>query len=130
MPPPKLQFAFQGGGAKFIAMLPAAAAISHFAKKGKIDISAVAGTSAGAICAALIAANCDFEKLADFLRKDGNSYIEALVGDLPDLAPISEIKTVNLVARVLNCMANCWIIRHLLNLSPQVVLVLWLILKI
>ena len=71
MPPPKLQFAFQGGGAKFIAMLPAAAAISHFAKKGKIDISAVAGTSAGAICAALIAANCDFEKLATSSERTG-----------------------------------------------------------
>lgn len=97
MPAPKLQFAFQGGGAKFIAMLPVAAAIARLAKDEKIEISALAGTSAGAICAALIAAECDFDKLAAFLRANGNDRIKALRAPLPNmttLAPtISDITT-------------------------------------
>lgn len=95
MSPPKLQFAFQGGGAKFIAMLPVAAAISKFAKKPKIEIAAVAGTSAGAICAALIAADCDFDRLVDYLRRDGDSHIDAVVGNLPDFSPLSNVETWN-----------------------------------
>ena len=55
MVPPKLQFAFQGGGAKFISMLPVAAAIKDLAAEEKISIATLAGTSAGAICAGLVA---------------------------------------------------------------------------
>jgi predicted acylesterase/phospholipase RssA len=51
---PNVQLAFQGGGAKFAAMLPVADAFVTAQASGDVKIKAVAGTSAGAICAALV----------------------------------------------------------------------------
>jgi predicted acylesterase/phospholipase RssA len=113
MQPPKLQFAFQGGGAKFIAMLPVAAAINEFARAGKITVSAVAGTSAGAICAALLAADCDFDALRTYLQRNGDSHLKDLVEDLPDLSPLSSVKRMDL--------RSFWRIRRpLLYIVPRV----------
>lgn len=74
----KIRIAFQGGGAKFLAMLPVAHAFS-VSQSPDLQISAVAGTSAGAICAALVAAGCDFERLRDHLKAEGREYIKNLV---------------------------------------------------
>lgn len=91
MPAPPLQFAFQGGGAKFVAMLPVAAAISKLHEDGKITLTALAGTSAGAICAALIAARCDFGQLVKFLKREGPSRVAALRETLPPIDRLSPV---------------------------------------
>lgn len=81
MPAPEIQIAFQGGGAKFIAMLPVAEAFQFCEANGRIRIQAVAGTSAGAICAALVAAKCDFPSLRTYLTTSGSEHVRKLVGD-------------------------------------------------
>lgn len=77
---PEVQIAFQGGGAKFISMLPIADAFQYCEGKGRIKIKAIAGTSAGSICAALIAADCDFPRLRTYLRAKGREHIDNLYG--------------------------------------------------
>lgn len=57
----KLQFAFQGGGAKIAALLAVAEVIQEFAARGKIEITQVAGTSAGSIVAGFVAAGISAE---------------------------------------------------------------------
>ena len=79
MSPPKIQIAFQGGGAKFLAMLPVAHAFCECQKGEIIAISAVAGTSAGAICAALVAADCDFDKLRTYVKHEGKTHLNRLI---------------------------------------------------
>lgn len=79
MSPPKIQIAFQGGGAKFLAMLPVAHAFCDCEKGEKIAISAIAGTSAGAICAALVAADCDFDKLRTYIKHEGKTHLNRLI---------------------------------------------------
>ncbi|MBA9061611.1 putative acylesterase/phospholipase RssA [Methylobacterium fujisawaense] len=81
MTAPEIQIAFQGGGAKFIAMLPVAEAFQFCEAHGRIQIKAVAGTSAGAICAALIAAKCDFPSLRTYLAAAGSGHVRKLVGN-------------------------------------------------
>jgi predicted acylesterase/phospholipase RssA len=55
----KVQLAFQGGGARLAQLLPIAEAVSELRTKKKIEISRVAGTSAGAIIAVLLAAEAN-----------------------------------------------------------------------
>lgn len=76
---PSIQVAFQGGGAKLIDMLPIAAAFQHCHRNEKINISALSGTSAGAICAALIATNCNFDALREFLKTRGPAEIAKII---------------------------------------------------
>lgn len=78
MTPPNIQVAFQGGGAKLLAMLPVAHAFQQCERLGRIRVKALAGTSAGAICAALIAANCDFERLRTYIRGNSQRHIHNL----------------------------------------------------
>jgi predicted acylesterase/phospholipase RssA len=81
MSSPSVQLAFQGGGAKFVSMLPVADALQDCERRGKVHIKAVAGTSAGAICASLIAADCDFTGLRRYLVASGPKHIQNLMGD-------------------------------------------------
>jgi predicted acylesterase/phospholipase RssA len=77
---PRVQLAFQGGGAKLLAMLPVAHAFSDCVHHEKIiEISAVAGTSAGSICAGLLAKNCDFNKLRGFVIEDSPQLLRDLL---------------------------------------------------
>lgn len=69
--PPSIQVAFQGGGARFVEMLPIAHALADAHRDKTIQIKRVAGSSAGSICAALIASGADFRKARDFIVKDG-----------------------------------------------------------
>lgn len=64
----KLQFAFQGGGAKLAALLAVAEVIQEFAARGKIEITQLAGTSAGAIVAAFVAAGISAEAVMAELK--------------------------------------------------------------
>lgn len=53
--PLKIQLAIQGGGAKICALIAAAEALQELEKNGKIQITRLAGTSAGAIVACFLA---------------------------------------------------------------------------
>jgi predicted acylesterase/phospholipase RssA len=57
--PFKCQLAIQGGGAKLIALLAAMEAAQELQREGHIQVTRIAGTSAGAIAAALFAAESD-----------------------------------------------------------------------
>ena len=50
-----VQLAFQGGGAKVVALLAAAEAIQDACRQNLISVSRVSGTSAGSIVACLLA---------------------------------------------------------------------------
>jgi predicted acylesterase/phospholipase RssA len=69
-PPFTFQVALQGGGAKLVALLAAMAAVQRLERDGLIRVSRIAGTSAGAIAAALYAADADMPKALDAFRKD------------------------------------------------------------
>jgi predicted acylesterase/phospholipase RssA len=85
---PNVQLAFQGGGAKFAAMLPVADAFVTAQAQGDVKIKAVAGTSAGAICAALVACNADFSKVRSFLSDQGDNWVSKLIPS--DVMPLAE----------------------------------------
>jgi predicted acylesterase/phospholipase RssA len=73
----KIQVAFQGGGARFIEMLPLAHALAD-AHANDINITRVAGSSAGSICAALVACQADFEVVRDFILANGSDRIREM----------------------------------------------------
>ncbi|MER9022402.1 patatin-like phospholipase family protein [Mesorhizobium sp. M0815] len=76
---PKIQISIQGGGAKFVNLLPAVDAALQVHNDKILTISRVSGSSAGAIAAALIAAKADFSKLEQVLA---DSKLQTLVGSL------------------------------------------------
>jgi predicted acylesterase/phospholipase RssA len=66
--PIPLQFAFQGGGARIMALLAVAEAIQDYEQAGRIRITRVAGTSAGSIVASLISAGIRADVVSAELR--------------------------------------------------------------
>lgn len=66
--PVKMQFAFQGGGARIAALLAVAETIQEFKADHKIEVTQVAGTSAGAIVAAFVAAGISAQSIMAELR--------------------------------------------------------------
>jgi predicted acylesterase/phospholipase RssA len=75
---PVLQVAFQGGGARFVEMLPVAHGLADAHRKGYIRITRVAGCSAGSICAALIAYKADFDLAKQFIIDEGPKQARAM----------------------------------------------------
>jgi predicted acylesterase/phospholipase RssA len=75
---PSIQVAFQGGGARFVEMLPIAHALLKAHNDGTISISRVAGSSAGSICAALIACDANFGDARNFIRNEGPARAAAM----------------------------------------------------
>ncbi|MDX2265126.1 MAG: patatin-like phospholipase family protein [Hyphomicrobiales bacterium] len=65
----EIKVAFQGGGAKLISLIAAAHAIADLERNGELFVKAVSGSSAGSIAAFLLAAEADFDKLRDALRR-------------------------------------------------------------
>ncbi|CUX67067.1 MULTISPECIES: patatin-like phospholipase family protein [Agrobacterium] len=78
--PLRIQLTIQGGGAKFITMLPAAQAFCDKRTAGDIYITRVSGASAGSIVAALIATNANFERVFEFLDNNGDRYVGKMRG--------------------------------------------------
>lgn len=76
---PSIQLAFQGGGAKLAVMLPVADAFITAQSRGLVKVKAVSGTSAGAICAALVACGANLIDVRRFLVDHGDNWIAALV---------------------------------------------------
>ena len=75
--PQRVQIAFQGGGARFVEMLPIAHAFS-LAHERNLKITRVGGSSAGSICAALVAHNADFVKVRRFIRDNGKARVKEM----------------------------------------------------
>ena len=80
--PIKIQITIQGGGAKFVTMLPAARAFADQRKHGHIHITRLSGASAGSIVAALIAVNANFPSLNNFLKTKARQYVKRMKGPL------------------------------------------------
>lgn len=75
----RLQIAFQGGGAKICALLAAAEAIQTLERQGAIEVTRVAGTSAGSIVAALLATGQDLAAIRNRLRDIGLHELQKLL---------------------------------------------------
>jgi predicted acylesterase/phospholipase RssA len=67
--PVRVQFAFQGGGARLALLLPVVQAVRECEREAIIEVTRVAGTSAGAIAAALVAGKADMKALVSELRR-------------------------------------------------------------
>jgi predicted acylesterase/phospholipase RssA len=76
---PRVQIAFQGGGARFVEMLPIAHALLDAHNDEHITITRVAGSSAGAICAALLACKSNFEAARRFVIDEGRQQLPHLL---------------------------------------------------
>jgi predicted acylesterase/phospholipase RssA len=57
--PLKIQVAFQGGGAKIFALIAAAEVLKGFEREGRVQVTRIAGTSAGALVGTLYAAGVE-----------------------------------------------------------------------
>lgn len=69
---------FQGGGARVAALLAVGHLLQEYVKSGKIQLGRVAGTSAGAIVAALLASGADLALVrADLLRVGDDGFARA-----------------------------------------------------
>jgi predicted acylesterase/phospholipase RssA len=79
VPDLEIQVAFQGGGAKFASMLPAVHAFRDAIDQEIISIHRVSGTSAGAICAALLASGANVEKAREHIVNKGRDHLDKLV---------------------------------------------------
>lgn len=75
-----IRIALQGGGAKLMPMLAVAEAIQHLRNKQEIEIRGIAGTSAGAIVAAILALDINPRDFANRLSEKGDIYIERISG--------------------------------------------------
>lgn len=75
-------------------MLPIADAFHHCHKTERIQLVALSGTSAGSLCAGLIAADCDFAELRTLIRESGDELVGALTaGRAADLVSIANATT-------------------------------------
>jgi predicted acylesterase/phospholipase RssA len=90
VPPVPLQFAFQGGGAR-LALLPVVHAIRDSEAENLIKVTKVAGTSAGAIAAALVAGKADMKVLVTYLREAARKNPEVLRDVFPSIGDIERI---------------------------------------
>lgn len=80
----QINLSFQGGGVYLAKMIAMADAFSYANEKGYIKISGVSGTSAGSICAALLASNCDFGALRDRLKLELEQQAKTLAAPYYD----------------------------------------------
>jgi predicted acylesterase/phospholipase RssA len=79
----RVKVAFQGGGAKFVPLLAAAQAFQCAENDDKIEVTAVSGTSAGAIVACLYSARIDLKGVHRHLSDNPRPYL-SLVSALTD----------------------------------------------
>jgi predicted acylesterase/phospholipase RssA len=79
MEPWHVQIAFQGGGAKLCALLAAAEAIQALEIEKQIKVTRVAGTSAGAIVACLLATQRPLTDVRAKLQSNGIDYVNMVI---------------------------------------------------
>ena len=75
--PKQIQIAIQGGGAKIFSLLAAMDAVQTYQQVGKIEVTRVAGTSAGAVVGALF---CSGTRLSGFRDELRRGLADRLVG--------------------------------------------------
>jgi len=80
--PFKVQLAIQGGGAKICALLAAAEAIQQLEEEGKIQVTRLAGTSAGALTACLLATGKPIQKIKQRLIDRGEQDLKKLFPEM------------------------------------------------
>ncbi len=74
----RIQLAIQGGGARLAALLPAIEVIQDYERRGVIEITRVAGSSAGAIAAAIIAGGVSAADLKERFEQQPPAYWEGI----------------------------------------------------
>lgn len=75
----KLRMAFQGGGANLVSYLPVIEAINEKSDNNEIDIDGLAGASAGAIAALVVALGISPKEIKKLLAgSEGSKLLEAL----------------------------------------------------
>lgn len=77
--PQKIQLAIQGGGAKICDLLAAAEVVEKLSADAEIEVSRLAGTSAGAIIASMLAAAKPAATLKETLIREGTGYLASIV---------------------------------------------------
>lgn len=75
----RFQLAVQGGGAKIVGLLAAAEHLQKLQRSGDIEITRIAGTSAGALVGALLAGAVDIATVVAVLREKGEAGLRELV---------------------------------------------------
>jgi NTE family protein len=91
----RLQLAFQGGGARLAVLLAAAEAIQALEAEGLIRVTRIAGTSAGAIVGAFLAADLPICRIRQALAsKDG----EELLAQFP--FPSGSLRRLRVIERI------------------------------
>jgi predicted acylesterase/phospholipase RssA len=81
-----VQFAFQGGGARLALLLPVVKAILDLEAAGEIVVTRTAGTSAGAIAAALVSGRAEIDKLEIDLRTKCRDKPEEIKSIFPSIS--------------------------------------------
>ena len=76
-PPIKVQIAIQGGGARLVALIAAMQALEQLESEGHIQVTRLAGTSAGAIAAVLFAAKIPMSAVRHVLTSRREQLVEA-----------------------------------------------------
>lgn len=74
----RIQVSFQGGGARFIQHLAVAAALQDAEEAGIIEITRVAGTSAGSLAAAILASGISARISADYVKQHRSEFSRVL----------------------------------------------------
>ena len=73
--PLKIQLAIQGGGAKISALLAVMETVQSLQEEDKIEITRIAGTSAGAIAGSLLAANISIKNFKTHIESGAGKEI-------------------------------------------------------
>lgn len=90
--PVEVRLVLQGGGAKLYPLFGALAAVQELESQGVVKIVAVAGTSAGAIAGALLAARVPMEKIRDWLHNsDAAKKLANPVVRAKQMAPVKKV---------------------------------------
>jgi predicted acylesterase/phospholipase RssA len=76
--PVPIQVVFQGGGARLCVLMAVCELLQEYQKEGRIRISRVAGSSAGAIAAAMLSSKKPIEVFSTQLKAIGPRYVSAM----------------------------------------------------
>jgi predicted acylesterase/phospholipase RssA len=108
--PLRVQLVFQGGGAKLALLLAAAEAVRELENAGEIKVTRIAGTSAGAIVGAFLAADCDLAAIRAELSGDvGRDFLKQF--KLPNVA-VGTVKAAAGKPFWLDTPLRDWLSRH------------------
>src|SRR5258708_2197430 len=79
--PVNVQLAFQGGGAKICDLLAAAEVVEQLWNDGRLNVTRVAGTSAGSIVACILGSDKSAASFKQLLEGNARDYLKKIVPD-------------------------------------------------